>query len=203
MTKGASQGHMADTGVLPEYAASAHASSHGPDQCDTHDAVRPGTAKGGAAVCYSAFTCLRSLGVPCSQGRCVPALIMGTPHPPGPPTVWAPARQRSSGANIRPRLTVPKLQQHGLIPVRAASLNYREVDLPIVHLAELDSMNCEVMCHGTHSIDSSLLSDRGSTASSARCAHKAKYRDRTRQSIGETPEHLLEGLPREVTFSAD
>ena len=31
---------MADTGVLPEYAADAHASSHGPDQCDTHGAVR-------------------------------------------------------------------------------------------------------------------------------------------------------------------
>ena len=39
-------------------------------------------------------------------------------------------------------------------------------------------MNCEVVCHATHSIDSSLLSDRGFTASSARYAHKAEYRDR-------------------------
>ena len=188
---------MADTRVLPEYAADAHASSHGPDQCDTHGAVRHGLANGGAAVCYSAFTCLRSLGVPCSQGRCVPALEVGTPHPPGPPAVWAPARQRSSGANIRPRLTVPKLQQHGLIPVRAASLNYREVDLPIVHLSELDSMDREVMCHATHSIDSSLLSNRGITVtrprSSIRHAHKAgcyhrRHRRDTRANARRTAE---------------
>ena len=71
----------------------------------------------------------------------------------------ATARQRTRGADIRPRLTVPNLQQRDPIPARAASLNYREVDLPVVHLAELDSMNCEVVCHAAHSIDSSLLSD--------------------------------------------
>ena len=75
-------------------------------------------------------------------------------------------------------LPVPEPQQHGPIPVWAAPLNYREVDLPIKPLAELDSMNCEVMCHAAHNIGCRLLSDQESTvarrASSATFAHKTE-----------------------------
>ena len=58
-------------------------------------------------------------------------------------------------------------------------------------------MNCEVMCHGTHSIDSSLLSNRGITVtrrgSSIRHAHKAecchrRHRRDTRASARRTAE---------------
>ena len=119
------------------------------------------------------------------QGRCIPLQPMWTSHLPGPTAKVTSFRQRSNllqpvvfRTDVERVLAVPKLQQSDPIPVRAASLNYREVDLPVVHLAELDSMDCEVVCHAAHSIDSSLLSDRGFTvtrrASSARFVHKTE-----------------------------
>ena len=206
---------MADTRVLPGYTADAHASSHGPDQCDTHSAARHGVAKGGATTWYSACTCLKSLGVPCSQGRWVPHKCMGTSHPPGPTTEVTPLRQRSNllqsvmlRADVERMLPVPEPQQHGPIPVWAAPLNYREVDLPVKHLAELDSVDGEVMCHAAHNISCRIFSDRESTvarrASSATFAQKPSTQARpSGPGIGETPEHLLEGLPKEVTLSAE
>ena len=129
---------------------------------------------------------------------------MGTSHPPGPTAEATPFRQRSNllhpvvfRTDVERMIAVPKLQQHGPIPVWAASLNYREVDLPIVHLAELDSIECEVMCHATHSINSSLLSSRGITVtrrgSSIRHAHKTEcchrqHRRDTRASARRTAE---------------
>ena len=131
LTKGVPHGHMADTGKLPEYTASAHASSQGPDWCDTHSAARHKVARDGAAVCCSAFTCLNSLGALCSQGRRVPHKCMGTSHPQGPTAEMTPFRQRSNllqpvvfRADVERMLAVPELQQRGPIPVRAASLNY-------------------------------------------------------------------------------
>ena len=129
---------------------------------------------------------------------------MRTSHPPGPTAKMAPLRQRSNllhpvvfRTDVGRMLAVPELQQHGSIPIRAASFHYREVDLPIVHLAELDSIECEVMCHGTHSIDSSLLSSQEITAtrrgSSIRHAHKTecchrRHRRDTRANARRTAE---------------
>ena len=100
-------------------------------------------------------------------------------------------------ADVERMLPFSEPQQHGPIPVWAAPLNYREVDLPGEHLAELDSMVGEVMCHAAHNISWRLFSDRESTvarrASSATFAHKPSAQSRpSGPGIGETPERLLE-----------
>ena len=128
---------------------------------------------------------------------------MRASHPHGPTTEATPFRQRSNllqsvmlRADAEEMLPVPEPQQHGPIPVWAAPLNYRKVNLPGEHLAEPDSMSGEVMCHAAHNISCRIFSDREAVvarrARSATFAQKPSAQARpSGPGIGETPEHLL------------
>ena len=179
MTKGVPPGCIPNTGMLPEHTAGQHASSHSPSRGSTHDVPERRLANTGTGtvvhckcapksrqgILFSAGLAVRAPAqhrASSSRGsilRRLPTWEMRASHPQEPSAPRASARQRPSRADTRPRLAVPELQQSASIPVRAASLNYRGVDLPVEHLAELDSMNGEVMCHAAHNISCRLLSD--------------------------------------------